>query len=195
MIAKAKAAATASAQICPVFIDPRTGLHMGVYYDEDDEDVDLVRPLPELDAISRERQQARRRMAEAALSPAEVVMMKSEGYCILEKDHAARNEGWSPETLYSIHVRRLKEARREQNLTDYIFPPLAFERFVREIGRNYKADIEYSQEALESMQAYFEAYLIDLAREGSHCSNQANRAILLPQDIRLVCKIRHEPRP
>jgi len=191
MANKARAAAVASGAKSAVFIDPRTGLHMGVYEDmsdeDEDEDVWCTRHLPELDAISAQTQQDRRRMAEAALSEAEVAMMKKEGYCILGEN--VEDPSWSLEPLHKIHLRHIRDIRREQKSTDCVFPPLVFERMVREISQDFKNSFEYTQEAMQAMQAYTETYLVGLCEDANLQALHGGRYIILPKDIQLARRI------
>ena len=206
MINKARAAATASGAECTVFIDPRTGFHMGVYENEDvdednedDEDEDeehssrwYARRLPELDAISTQGQQARRKLAESALSEAEVAIMKAEGYCILE--NVERDPSWSLEPLHKMHERHLREIRQEQRSGDYIFPPLVFQRVVREISQSFRSQFDYTQEAMEAMQAYTENYLVGLCEDALLVALEHGQALIQPRHLQLSRRLRGERR-
>jgi histone H4 len=188
MIAKAKEAATAANHNCAVFVDPRTGLHMMVVAEKKE----FICHVSELDIISQVLQEERRMMAVAALSESEIAMMKAEGYHILPKDSEGENETWALESLNRIHIRRLAEISREQNLTDYTFNCVSFQRLVSEIGQDYKTDLKYTQEAMEAMQAYLESYLVNLAKEAFLAAIAAGRSTLHPKDLQLARRLRSE---
>ena len=192
MIIKAKHAAAAANYKCAVFVDPRTGLHMGVNTEDDEES---VVHLSELDKISQVfLQEDRRMMAEAALSETEIAMMKAEGWYVLAEDCEDKTEGWTPEPLNRIHNRRLAEIMREQQSNDYIFSCIALKQLLSEIGQQgwYNTEINYTQEALEAIQAYLESYLVDLAKGAILAAIQAGRSIVKAKDLQLVRKLRNE---
>jgi len=189
MIAKAKDSATAASYKCAVFVDPRTGKHMGVYTDEDDEE--YILNIPELDKISQVLQEDRRMMAEAALSETEVAVMKAEGFHTLPEDFEDENKGWAPEPLNKIHRRRLVEIRREQCSNDYIFNFVAFKRLVCEIGQQdwFGTDLQYTQEAMEAAQAYLESYLVDLADDAILAAIHDGRCVVQSKDLQLARRL------
>ena len=193
MLAKGLAAAAAIGNPCVVFVDPRTGLHMGIAEDIDENNDVVLQHLPLLDALSRESQQERQRMAEAALSEEERAMMKAEGYCVIHDDAAdAEALGWARESLSALQRRRLNEIRKEQRSTGYIFPHTAFNRLVEEIGQDFMTDLYYSAEAMECMQALSEAYLVGLAEEANISAIHARRCEVQPKDIQMARRIRGE---
>jgi histone H3/H4 len=189
MVAKALAAAGVSNSSCAVFVDPRTGLHMGVTNDKKN----IIFPLPHLDEISKQGQDERRRMAQGQLSKEEMKTMKTEGYGAFQDENDRKNEdGWKSESLQRIHVRRLREIKREQSLTDLIFSPSGFENFAVDLLQDCRGHFLYTQEAMEAMQTFLEAYLIELCQEAFLTAFQAGRVSVRQQDFKLARRIRHE---
>ena len=188
MVAKALAAARASNSSCAVFVDPRTGLHMGVT----NKNKNSIFPLPQLDELSKQGQEERRRLAQGQLSKEEAKVMKTEGYGAFKDQNDRVNEdGWKSESLQRIHARRLQEIKREQSLTDLIFSPSAFENFAEEMFQNC-GHFLYTQEAMEAMQTFLEAYLVELCQEANLTAIHAGRVSVCPKDFHLTRRIRHE---
>lgn len=61
----------------------------------------------------------------------------------------------------------LREIRKYQKSTDLLIRKLPFQRFVREIAANFKADLRFNTHALMALQEATEAYIVG-AFEGEH---------------------------
>ena len=174
MVAKAESSAP-----CAVFVDPRTGLHMSG-----------LTPMPLLDALSAETQQERRRLAVAALSDAERAHMKSSGYRVLDENE--EEEGWGREPLKQLQHRRLREIRREQLSSGYIFPPKVFANMCAEVTQDFKTNMAFTAQALECMQCLTESYLVQLSEDTNLAAIHGRRVMVMPKDIQLARRIRGE---
>jgi hypothetical protein len=134
MVEKARRAAAETGAPFPMFVDPRTGLHMGVVPDAWFVDPNICAPMPVLDALSGQTRERRRLLAEAALTDRERAAMKAEGFVAIESDDPdggqPEPDGWGREPVQQVHSRRLQEIRSEQRSTDYIFPWRAFNLLV-----------------------------------------------------------------
>ena len=188
MMGKARAAAAAQGLPCAVFVDPRTGLHMGVL--EDDEGSSCPLPLPVLDALCRETTQERLRLAEAALDGHELALMKAEGYTLRDTEDGDM-EGWADEDLCRLYARRMNEVRQEQSTTGHIYPLEAFQRLLREVARDYNTNVDFTAESLEALHIYTEHYLVSLCRDAKMTLCHG-RALLKCEDLRLARRMRGE---
>jgi histone H3/H4 len=63
----------------------------------------------------------------------------------------------------------LREIRRYQKSTELLIRRLPFQRLVREIAQEYKADLRFQSSAVQAIQEAAEAYLVSLF-EGSFCA-------------------------
>ena len=86
----------------------------------------------------------------------------------------------------------LREIRRYQKSTDLLIRKLPFQRLVREIAQNYRADLRFQSAALGAIQEAAEAYLIDLLQDTNLCAIHAKRVTIMPKDIQLARRIRGE---
>jgi histone H2A len=184
MVAKARKAAAAANCPCAVFIDPCTGLHLAV-----DEEDGLV-PMPALDAFSKETQEERMALAHAALTEDERTTMRKKGYCAIAPVDTFSVPAMPP--LRLIAKRRLREIRRMQWSTGFVFPRRAFQRLMEEIAQDYGYDHTFTAEAVECAQAYTEQYIVGLAKDANLCALSANRSMILPEDLQLSRRIRAE---
>nr|XP_051211547.1 histone H3.3-like [Lolium perenne] len=86
----------------------------------------------------------------------------------------------------------LREIRKYQKGTDFLIKKLPFQRLVREVGQNLKVDLRFQNHALLALQEAAEAYLVGLFQDTNLCATHAKRITILPKDIRLARRIRHE---
>jgi histone H3/H4 len=194
MFAKAKAAAAASGAPYGVFVDPRTGLHMGAYMRNEATPTDKTTeffPLPLLDALSAESQQDRRRMAEAALSKTEREMLEKEGYVIrCTNQENPFEQGWGRQSLDRFRLQRLREVRWEQRSNSYSIPPDVFALMCMEVAQVFQDGITFTAEAVECLQTYVEDCVVCLAEDCQHNAIHGNRVQVQPNDLHLTRRIR-----
>jgi len=76
---------------------------------------------------------------------------------------------------YRPGVVALKEIRRYQKTTELLLRTLPFQRLVREITQQFKADFRYQVAALQCLQEATEAYIIGLFEDTNLCAIHAKR--------------------
>jgi histone H3 len=86
----------------------------------------------------------------------------------------------------------LREIRRYQKSTDLLLRKLPFQRLVREIAREYKADLRFQSSAVLALQEAAEAYLVGLFEDTNLCAIHAKRVTIMTKDIQLARRIRGE---
>lgn len=86
----------------------------------------------------------------------------------------------------------LREIRRYQKSTELLIRKLPFQRLVREIAQEYKADLRFQSAAIGALQEAAEAYLISLFEDTNLCAIHAKRVTIMTKDIQLARRIRGE---
>jgi histone H3 len=84
----------------------------------------------------------------------------------------------------------LREIRRYQKSTDLLIRKLPFQRLVREIAQDFKADLRFQSTAVAALQEASEAYLVGLFEDTNLCAIHAKRVTIMPKDIQLARRIR-----
>ena len=84
----------------------------------------------------------------------------------------------------------LRQIRRYQKSTDLLIRKLPFQRLVREIAQEFKADLRFQESAVLAMQQAAESYLVGVFEDANLCALHANRVTILPKDIQLTRRIR-----
>ena len=86
----------------------------------------------------------------------------------------------------------LREIRRYQKSTDLMIRKLPFERLVKEIAQDFKADMRFTGSAVLAFQESAEAYLVQLFEDTNLCAIHAKRVTIMPKDIQLDMRLRGE---
>eukprot|EP01070_Trichotokara_eunicae_P010147 Trichotokara_eunicae@DN6260_c0_g1_i10.p1 len=86
----------------------------------------------------------------------------------------------------------LREIRKYQKSTDLLIRKLPFQRLVREIANDFKADLRFQSSAVLALQEASEAYLVGLFEDTNLCAIHARRVTIMPRDIHLARRIRGE---
>ncbi|CAK6445832.1 unnamed protein product [Pipistrellus nathusii] len=86
----------------------------------------------------------------------------------------------------------LREIRRYQKSTELLIWQLPFQRLVREIAQEFRADLRFQSAAIGALQEASEAYLVGLFEDTNLCAIHAERVTIMPRDIQLACRIRGE---
>jgi len=86
----------------------------------------------------------------------------------------------------------LREIRRYQKSTELLIRKLPFQRLVREIAQEFKADLRFQSTAIGALQEAAEAYLVSLFEDTNLCAIHAKRVTIMPKDIQLARRIRGE---
>ena len=86
----------------------------------------------------------------------------------------------------------LREIRRYQKSTETLIRKAAFQRVVREIAQDFRADLRFQSSAILAIQESAEAYLVGLFEDTNLCAIHAKRITILPKDMQLARRIRGE---
>lgn len=86
----------------------------------------------------------------------------------------------------------LREIRRYQKSTELLIRKLPFQRLVREIAQEAKADLRFQSTAIAALQEAAEAYLVSLFEDVNLCAIHAKRVTIMVRDIQLARRIRGE---
>jgi histone H3 len=84
----------------------------------------------------------------------------------------------------------LREIRKYQKSTELLIRKLPFQRLVREIAREYKAELRFQSSAVLALQEAAEAYLVSLFEDTNLCAIHARRVTIMSRDIQLAKRIR-----
>jgi len=86
----------------------------------------------------------------------------------------------------------LREIRRYQKSTDLLLKKAPFQRLVREIAQDVKAELRFQSSAVMALQEASEAYLVGLFEDTNLCAIHARRVTIMPKDMQLARRIRGE---
>jgi len=86
----------------------------------------------------------------------------------------------------------LREIRRYQKSTELLIRKLPFQRLVREIAQDCKADLRFQSTAIAALQEAAEAYLVSLFEDVNLCAIHSKRVTIMVRDIQLARRIRGE---
>lgn len=115
------------------------------------------------------------------------------------KQVATRGARKTPAATGGHKVRRfrpgtvaLREIRRYQKSTELLIRKLPFQRLVREIAQDFRANLRFQTSAVMALQEATEAYLVGLFEDTNLCAIHAKRVTIMPKDIQLARRIRGE---
>lgn len=89
----------------------------------------------------------------------------------------------------------LREIRKYQASTVLLMRKLPFQRLVREVAQNFKADLRFQSTAILALQEASEAYLVGLFEDTNLCAIHAKRVTIQPKDMQLARRLRREENP
>ena len=101
-------------------------------------------------------------------------------------------EGAKKTRRYRPGTVALREIRRYQKSTDLLIKKAPFQRLVREVAQDYKADLRFQSSAVMAMQEASEAYLVGVFEDTNLCAIHARRVTIMPKDMQLARRIRGE---
>ena len=101
-------------------------------------------------------------------------------------------EGAKKSRRYRPGTVALREIRRYQKSTDLLIKKAPFQRLVREVAQDYKADLRFQSSAVMAMQEASEAYLVGVFEDTNLCAIHARRVTIMPKDMQLARRIRGE---
>lgn len=84
----------------------------------------------------------------------------------------------------------LREIRRYQKSTELLMRKLPFQRLVREIAQDYKADLRFQGSAVLALQEAAEAFLTSVFADTLLCALHATRQTIKVKDMQLAMRIR-----
>lgn len=80
----------------------------------------------------------------------------------------------------------IDEIRHYQSTVHNLIPFENFSRLVREIGQDYKTDLNFTKDAILALQCASEDYLVTLFRQSQICANHGGRIAIKPKDFQLA---------
>lgn len=87
----------------------------------------------------------------------------------------------------------LREIRTYQKSTDHVIPRMAFQRTVRDyVKQELDKELRFESGALANLQEASEAYIVGLFEDTNLCAFHAKRVTVMPKDMQLARRIRHE---
>ncbi len=86
----------------------------------------------------------------------------------------------------------LREIRRYQKSTELLIRKRPFQKLVREVAQDFKADLRFQSHAIMALQEASEAYLVSLFEDTNLCAMHAKRVTIMPKDMGLALRIRGE---
>merc|ERR1711937_294199 len=86
----------------------------------------------------------------------------------------------------------LREIRKFQKTTDLLIRKLPFQRLVKDIAGDIRADVKFQSQAVLALQEATEAYLVGLFEDTNLCAIHAQRVTIMPKDMQLARRIRGE---
>ena len=86
----------------------------------------------------------------------------------------------------------LREIRRYQKSTELLLRKMPFQRLVREIATDYRADLRFQGSAILALQEATEYYLSGLFEDANLCAIHAKRVTIYPRDMQLSRRLRGE---
>jgi histone H3 len=86
----------------------------------------------------------------------------------------------------------LREIRKYQKSTDLLIRKAPFQRLVKEIAQEFRADLRFQSNAILALQEAAEAYLTGLFEDTNLCAIHAKRVTITQKDMGLARRIRGE---
>ena len=86
----------------------------------------------------------------------------------------------------------LREIRKYQKSVDLLLRKAPFQRLVREVAQDFKADLRFQSTAVMALQEASEAYLVGLFEDTNLCAIHGKRVTIMPKDMQLARRIRGE---
>ncbi|XP_078208460.1 histone H3.3A-like [Callithrix jacchus] len=85
-----------------------------------------------------------------------------------------------------------REIRKKKTSTELLIRKLPFQRLLREIAQDFKADLRFQSAATGALQEASEAYRVGLSEDTNLCAIHAKRVTIMPKDIQLARRLRGE---
>lgn len=91
---------------------------------------------------------------------------------------------------YRPTSRALREIRKYQKSCELLIRKRSFQRLVRDITRDMKADMRFQSSAMIALQEASEAFLVSLFEDTNMCAIHAGRVTIMTKDMQLARRIR-----
>ncbi|XP_043695916.1 histone H3.3-like [Telopea speciosissima] len=91
---------------------------------------------------------------------------------------------------YRPRVEACREIRKYQKNTNLLIKKQSFQRVVREIAQEFKADLRFQSHAILALHEAAEAFLTGLFADTNLCTTHAKRITIMPKDLWLAMRIR-----
>ena len=79
----------------------------------------------------------------------------------------------------------LREIRKYQKSTELLLRKAPFMRLVREIAQDFKSELRFTSQAIESLQTACEAFVVRRFENANKCAIHAKRVTIIPKDMQL----------
>ena len=84
----------------------------------------------------------------------------------------------------------IREIKRYQKSTQFLFPLQPFQRLVREICSGLKKQVRFTSQALQALRATAESFVVGLFEDANLCAVHARRVTVMQKDIALARRLR-----
>jgi histone H3 len=105
---------------------------------------------------------------------------------------APQTGGVKKKARYRPGTIALREIRKYQKSTDLLIRKIPFQRLVKEIAQDHRADLRFQTSAVLALQEAAEAYIVSLFEDTNLCAIHAKRITIMPKDMQLARRIRGE---
>lgn len=103
------------------------------------------------------------------------------------------NGGVKKKRRHRNGVKALGAIRKYQRSTELLIRKLPYQRFVREIATDFKADLKWTGSALLALQEASEQFLTRLFADSQRCALHAGRILVKPEDMKLANSLTADP--
>lgn len=104
-----------------------------------------------------------------------------------EKAKGEKKRKTSPK---KIAVQKIKHYQKQTDC--FMIRLLPFNRFVREVGQDYKDELRYSENFLNMMHGAVERHIVEVLSDAFHVTVHCKRTTLYAKDVQLARKLRGE---
>ena len=79
----------------------------------------------------------------------------------------------------------LREIRKYQRSGELLISRLPFQRLIREVAQEFRADLKFQGMAVKTVQEAGEAFLVGILEQANLCAVHAKCITIMPKDIQL----------
>jgi histone H3 len=87
-------------------------------------------------------------------------------------------------------MKQIREIKKHQSTAELILPKEPFERLVREIARQRRADIKFQTPAMEALKEAAEEFVVKAMEDGLVSTLRDHRRTLTRRDVALALRLR-----